>query len=211
MHTTVFAKKDKEQRQNALLEAANAVFAERGFDAATTREIAERAGCAEGLIHRYFAGKRGLLLAILDQKAPETADAPLRNADCVQHTIEDMLLHDIDAKWQKRDFMRVCISQAAIDPELGAEIRNRVVDTHVAAVADKLRAHQDAGRIRPSVNIESIARVIGGIGFSLGFMYRIAFGGDHEDAVRIARDAASALAEGIAPGGGDHACKEARP
>lgn len=201
MHTTVFAKKDKEQRQNALVDAANAVFAERGYDAATTREIAERAGCAEGLIHRYFAGKRGLLLAILDQRALKVAEefrASIPDAECVQHSIEHILLYDIDSKWQKRDFMRVCMSQAAIDPDIGAAIRDRVVESQFRAIEAKLRAHQEAGRIRPDVNIESMARTVGGLGFSIAFMFRIAFGGTREDAVRIAKDAAAALANGIA-------------
>ena len=37
-------KRDKQRRQRKLIDAANAVFAEHGYDAATTREVAERAG-----------------------------------------------------------------------------------------------------------------------------------------------------------------------
>jgi AcrR family transcriptional regulator len=200
MHTTVFAPRDKEQRQAALLDAANSVFAERGFDAATTREIAERAGCAEGLIHRYFAGKRGLLLALLDRRAQSVADeylADVPESAGVRETIESILLHEIDTKWERRDFMRVCISQAAIDPEMGKAVSDRVVDRRVEVIADKLRAHQEAGRIKPGADIVAMARTIGGLGFSLAFMHRIAFGHTREEAVHIARQAASALADGI--------------
>jgi AcrR family transcriptional regulator len=182
MHKTLFAARDKEQRRSALIEAANAVFAERGYDAATTREIAERAGCAEGLIHRYFNGKRGLLLAILDQRAVQ---------------VERILMHELDSKWERRDFMRVCISQAAIDPETGAAIRERVVDRQVAVIAAKLQAHQNAGRIRPEVDIYAMARTISGIGFATGFMLRVAFGASREEAERIVQGAAGALANGI--------------
>src|SRR5579883_2178780 len=62
---------DKAARQQALVDAASAIFAEQGYDAATTREIAERAACAEGLIHRYFGGKQGLLLAVLERKVKD--------------------------------------------------------------------------------------------------------------------------------------------
>jgi AcrR family transcriptional regulator len=195
-----FAPRDKEQRQIALIEAANAVFAERGFDAATTREIAERAGCAEGLIHRYFAGKRGLLLAILDYKTLATgndfaSELPLR--DSVQEEIEQVLLHDIDSKWEKRDFMRVCVSQAAIDPELGEAVRERVQSRIVDAIAARLRAHQDAGRIRPEVDTDALASAISGLGFASGFMARIAFGDSHDKVAATAREAAAAIARGI--------------
>ena len=201
-YTTPFAPKDKEQRRIALIEAANAVFAERGFDAATTREIAERAGCAEGLIHRYFAGKRGLLLAIMDHKTLATGEdfashLPMR-VD-LQEEIEQILLHDIDSKWEKQDFMRVCVSQAAIDPELGAAVRERVQSRIVDAIARRLRAHQDAGRVRSDVDVDALASAISGLGFSSGFMARIAFGDSREKCINTARAAAQAIALGIAP------------
>jgi AcrR family transcriptional regulator len=57
--------------KQALLEAAMQVFAARGFDAATTREVAAKAGANEQLIQRYFGGKAGLLLAILERFGSE--------------------------------------------------------------------------------------------------------------------------------------------
>jgi AcrR family transcriptional regulator len=201
MHKTLFAARDREQRTSALLEAANAVFAERGYDAATTREIAERAGCAEGLIHRYFAGKRGLFLAILEHKGSLVADefgATLRDTDSLQEDIEQILLHDLDGKWERRDFMRVCISEAAIDPEVGAAIRDRIHAKHVELIADRLRRHQEAGRIRRDVDIEAIAYAVSAIGFSGGFMNRIVFGRSREEIAPRIIEAAAALARGIA-------------
>lgn len=48
-------------RRTAILEAAVEVFSQYGFDAGTTRQIAERAGVAEGLLYRYFDSKQDLL------------------------------------------------------------------------------------------------------------------------------------------------------
>ena len=42
-------------RRQQILEAALSVFAERGFEAATNKEITERAGVNQGLIYFYFA------------------------------------------------------------------------------------------------------------------------------------------------------------
>ena len=55
----------------ALLAAGVQVFAERGYDAATTREVAQAAGVNEQLIQRYFGGKAGLLLAIIERFGEE--------------------------------------------------------------------------------------------------------------------------------------------
>lgn len=200
MHRTLFAARDKEQRRAALIEAANAVFAERGFKAATTREIAERAGCAEGLIHRYFRGKRGLFLAILDYKGEQVArelGAALPPTDSVREEIEALLLHDLDARWQRRDFMRVFMSEAAIDPEIGAAIRERIQVRHIELISQRLRRHQSTGRIRADADVEALAFAISGLGFSAAFMNRIVFGRPREEVVPFIREAARALARGI--------------
>jgi AcrR family transcriptional regulator len=47
-------KRDRAGKQRALMMAALHLFAAKGFEATSTREIAAAAGCAEGLIHRYF-------------------------------------------------------------------------------------------------------------------------------------------------------------
>ena len=45
------------QSRRAILEAALDLFAERSFDGASTRMIAERAGVTQPLLHYHFAGK----------------------------------------------------------------------------------------------------------------------------------------------------------
>ena len=63
--------RNRRAREQALIEAASKLFASRGFEATTTREIAAKAGCAEGLIHRYFQSKAGLLLAIIQARVSQ--------------------------------------------------------------------------------------------------------------------------------------------
>ena len=53
-------KRDAEATADSILSAAQLVFHERGYDGATTREIAERAGVNIALIKRYFGSKLGL-------------------------------------------------------------------------------------------------------------------------------------------------------
>jgi AcrR family transcriptional regulator len=49
-----------------LLEAAGQVFAEKGFDRATGREICERAGANTAAINYYFGGTEGLYAAVIE-------------------------------------------------------------------------------------------------------------------------------------------------
>jgi AcrR family transcriptional regulator len=59
---------DAAASRQALLEAAAVLFDERGYDAATVRDIAERAGVDAALIARYFGSKEGLYIAAVSQQ-----------------------------------------------------------------------------------------------------------------------------------------------
>jgi len=53
-----------QKRSVQILEAAARVFAQKGYHAATTKEIAAEAGVSEGTIYNYFDSKEDLLLSI---------------------------------------------------------------------------------------------------------------------------------------------------
>ncbi|MBL8632667.1 MAG: TetR/AcrR family transcriptional regulator [Myxococcales bacterium] len=54
-------------RKNQILDAATQVFADRGFHAATIKDIAQQAGVADGTIYLYFKTKADLFVGILDR------------------------------------------------------------------------------------------------------------------------------------------------
>jgi AcrR family transcriptional regulator len=193
----------KDQRQRALIEAATAVFAEHGYDAATTREVAERAGCSEGLIHRYFRGKHGLLLAIMQSKAAgvvEDLGSGLPDRDSVEAEIEQILLWHLARLWDHSDLMSVAVSRATIDPDIGRTVGESISRQQVSLILDRLQRHREAGRIRDDVDLEAVAQAIAGIGFMLGFFNQVVFGMDRERVQHIAVESAAALSRGIAAG-----------
>ena len=51
-----------------ILDAAEALFAENGFDATPASAVAARAGVTSALIFYYFGTKRGLLQALIDER-----------------------------------------------------------------------------------------------------------------------------------------------
>ncbi len=182
------------------MEAANQVFAEKGYDAATTREVAERANCSEGLIHRYFGGKRGLLVAILERKGAEpdrhARGEPARAVDA-DAEIEQMMLSALETYWDQRDFLRVCVSQSAVDPEVGRVIGERLNGARVAFIAERLRQHQAAGRIRPEADVSAIALSVSGMNIAMGFFAQVAFAMDRKRLRQCARETARVLVDGL--------------
>ncbi len=55
-------------KRDAILEAAQKVFARRGFHSARTQEIAREAGVAEGTLYNYFSSREEIFLSLFDDR-----------------------------------------------------------------------------------------------------------------------------------------------
>jgi AcrR family transcriptional regulator len=64
-----------QQRVKDILQAGRDVFAEKGYDAATSAEIAQRAGISEATVFSYFSGKRELCARVIADWYDEIIDA----------------------------------------------------------------------------------------------------------------------------------------
>ena len=62
------ARAERRDARAALLRAAAAVFAERGFQDASVEDIAHRAGYSKGAIYWHFESKDDLFLALLEER-----------------------------------------------------------------------------------------------------------------------------------------------
>ncbi|MGA8112120.1 MAG: helix-turn-helix domain-containing protein, partial [Actinocatenispora sp.] len=61
-----------QQRREAVTTAAAGLFAEHGFDATTTAQIARTAGISTGSLFYYFPDKAAIFRAIFEQDIPES-------------------------------------------------------------------------------------------------------------------------------------------
>jgi len=191
-------RQNRPAREQALVLAASRLFASSGFEATTTREIALEAGCAEGLIHRYFGGKYGLLLAIIDRRTAEEfhdLDRRLPPADTLEDDILQMIEFDIDRMWNDREFLRVVIPRAFFDRHL-ALLLSSVPSHRTAAIRQRLRKFE-AGRGLPEPELESVATFIAVVGFMFGFMRPVSLGHDLQDSRQMAKNIATILVRGL--------------
>ncbi len=171
----VARRRDKEATKQALLGAAVAVFAKRGFDGATTKEVAARAGVNEGLIQRYFGGKAGLLQAIVGNMCGErlTACRMAPPSDDLQTEIATVLRHEIVQAQENRDFMRVLLSRALVDPALAATLKAHYKDSRLPQLVHRLTHFRQNGTLDPAVDLEALAATITTFAFGLGFMQQV--------------------------------------
>lgn len=88
-----------------IVEAAVAEFGERGYDAATIRSIAARAGVDPALVHHYFGAKADLFSAALDAPLAPARAVPGMLDDDLEHAGERVARHVLET-WEDPAFRR---------------------------------------------------------------------------------------------------------
>lgn len=102
--------------KDRILEAADQLFGELGFDATTTREIAERSQVNKALIHYHFKNKEGLLASVLDsyyQNLANTLRLSLQSTGPLRQRMIDLLDSYVDFLSHNRNFNRIVQREAA--------------------------------------------------------------------------------------------------
>src|SRR5688572_23947150 len=74
MSTPKFSRLDPAQRRDQILDAANALFAERAYDEVSVEDIANAAGVTRGLVHHYFGGRKDVYIGLLEQLGTQRED-----------------------------------------------------------------------------------------------------------------------------------------
>src|SRR6188768_2795116 len=67
MPSSKYSRLDPAQRRRQILDAANALFAERPYDEVSIEDIASAAGVTRGLVHHYFGGRKEVYLGLLER------------------------------------------------------------------------------------------------------------------------------------------------
>lgn len=146
------------QARDLLLQAATTLFAERGYDRTTTRDLAERAGVDATLIARYFGSKAGLYLAALRTELGD-ADPP----DLLEPERMAGLLGRLDVRGPGPVF-RAAV-QAHDDDLVQAEARQAL---HTRLVEPLRKRYEAAGVNRPQLRAELTTAAFAGIALGRG-------------------------------------------
>ncbi|MCU1692085.1 MAG: hypothetical protein JWM64_1176 [Frankiales bacterium] len=142
------------QARTLLLEAAVALFGERGYDRTTTRDVAERAGVDAALIARHFGGKDGLYVAALRQETGDDAPPDLRQRDRVRG-----LLDRVDGRGAAGPVLGAVV-QAHADPAVQQAAAETLRRRLVQPLADRFA---EEGLDRPVLRAEVAAAAVTGV------------------------------------------------
>ncbi|HYZ26232.1 MAG TPA: helix-turn-helix domain-containing protein [Geminicoccaceae bacterium] len=194
-------RRDREVTKQALLAAGLRVFAERGYDAATTREVAQAAGVNEQLIQRYFGGKEGLLVAIIERFGEEERRCCAMPPPCesLEAEIRGFLDFQLEHATTIGDFSKVALHRSLCDREVAREIGRQFAETRVPLLHQRLEALRERGLIDRDADLEAAATALSSLSFGLAFVDQVVFGADCERLRRVTRHVARVYAAGLAP------------
>ena len=154
-----------EARRNQILDAAAAVFAEKGFHRATTKEIARAAGVSEGTIYNYFASKADLLIGIMTRLAElEHLDEEL--ADALQSDVRDFFIAVFRQRMglvrQKDETIQAIMPEIMVNPALRERFYQQFVQPTTMLFEQYIQTRVELGHIRP-LNVPLAVRAVQGM------------------------------------------------
>lgn len=158
--------RDKDGKRRALLEAATEVFAEHGYEAALTKEIARRAGCSESLIFRYFGDKQGIFEHIVSRQIAEgVTEAEDKVLDSLPEQFVDFVeqlfvmrlgLHqrtDAVPGWEMA-------GRALSDSAFSVRVMKPNHEHRISVIAKGVRHYQALGQVTPHVDPATLAELL---------------------------------------------------
>lgn len=174
-----------DQTRVRLLEAAAAVFAEKGYDGAGVQEIARRAGLTTGAIYGRFKGKAELLREVIAQCSSDELDELFNQHRFEGHASDIVLVagsHLVDrrdAEAQRGDALLLeAFVASRRDPEIADAVRAMLTE-RADRLGDVLETAKADGSLDPTLDTASLVTFCHAVG--LGFLVFDALGVDVPD------------------------------
>ncbi|KHD88235.1 MAG: transcriptional regulator [Bdellovibrio sp. ArHS] len=155
-------KRDRSASEERLIQAGLETFAKHGFNGATTKMIAKKADVNESLIGRYFDGKEGLLVAIiekfLEQMTHEALPYPPQKT--LSEELELYVTYRMQQGCMHEDFARIVFSQALVDRKFKKKVRETIPLTIDPKLLERVQLLIQDGRLKPGVDLTEVCEHI---------------------------------------------------
>ncbi|HIK26677.1 MAG: TetR/AcrR family transcriptional regulator [Oscillatoriaceae bacterium SKW80] len=164
------APQEEAQTRTRILQAAQKLFANKGYDGTTTRDLANTAGVAEGTLFRYFPNKKAILVEIATQGWVEiltdllTELSEMGSYKAVAQVMKRRMLH----MRENIDLIRVCFLEAQFHPDLRERIQSEVIAKMTDVAEAFFQTAMEKGIYRP-MNPRIVAQVFLGMFAIAGF------------------------------------------
>ncbi len=165
-------RKTEPTTREKILKVAQKLFARNGYDGTTTKELAEKAGIAEGTLFRHFTNKKAILVEIATQGWVElltdllTELSEMASYEAISQVMYKRMLRLGD----NYDMMRVCFMEVQFHQDLRERIQSEVVEKMTDVAEAFFQTAMERGVYR-RMNSRVIAQVFLGMFVVAGFSH----------------------------------------
>ncbi|WP_448630049.1 TetR family transcriptional regulator [Cellulomonas soli] len=153
------------RRREEILDAALALFDERGIGPVTTNHVAERAGISAGNLYYWFSGKPAILRALVERwQAESTFPVALAGGDPVAmlRALAHVLGEQAEVTGRYGALARELVPLLRADPDL-ADVYRTSYEARMAALGTAVAVLVENGLLRPAEPpLDILDMVIGG-------------------------------------------------
>ena len=138
------------QTRTRILQAAQRLFAAKGFEGTTTRDLAQTAGVAEGTLFRHFANKKAILVEVATSGWVDLLTDLLTELSEMgsYKAIAQVMCRRMWNLQKNADIMRVCFMEVQFHPDLRDRIQTEVIDKMTAVAEAFFQTAIDKGIYR---------------------------------------------------------------
>jgi len=138
------------QTRTRILQAAQRLFAAKGFEGTTTRDLAQTAGVAEGTLFRHFANKKAILVEVATSGWVDILTDLLTELSEMgsYKAIAEVMRRRMWNLQKNADTMRVCFMEVQFHPDLRDRIQTEVIDKMTAVAEAFFQTAIDKGIYR---------------------------------------------------------------
>jgi AcrR family transcriptional regulator len=144
----------KDARPQELLDAALALFVEKGYAATRSEEVAQRAGVSKGTLYLYFPSKEELLKAVIRQTLSADIAEGARLVAAMDGTAQHLLTEVLTQWWVDvfnspgSGVFKLVITEMRNFPDLAAFYSEEVIQPGTAVIQALLQRGIDTGEFR---------------------------------------------------------------
>jgi AcrR family transcriptional regulator len=156
--------------RDRVLKTAQRLFANRGYDATTTKELAAEAGVAEGTLFRHFESKKAILVEVATEGWIEILTDLLTELSEMgsYKAVAQVMRRRMFRLHENGELLRVCFFEAQFHPELRERIQSEVISKMTDVTEAFFETAMERGIYRP-MNPRVVAQVFLGMFTIAGF------------------------------------------
>ena len=160
----------EEDTRSRILQAALRLFAAKGYEGTTTKDLAGKANVAEGTLFRYFPNKKAILIEVATRGWVDILTDLLTELSEMgsYKAVAQVMRRRVLRMRENSDLLRVCFIEAQFHPELKDRIQSEVIAKMTDVAEAFFQTAIDRGIYRP-MNPKIVAQVFLGMFAIAGF------------------------------------------